>query len=73
MRSEFLGRNGTRVLGLSSHLVVVLGKSGIDGPRHLQVINLYACGEVIEYGSQFSVFRDSPTSIGIMDTGYSRL
>jgi serine/threonine protein kinase len=68
-----LARNGTRVLSSLSHLVAVLGKSGIDGPRHLQAINLGACGEVIGYGSQFTVFRDSPTSTGIMGTGYSRL
>ncbi|KAE9378748.1 ankyrin [Stipitochalara longipes BDJ] len=61
---------GTRDLSSMSDLLVVLAKSGIQGPKDLKVLNLNERGLVIGSGSQFTVFKNHPSAGGLSGRGY---
>ncbi|CAG8962191.1 hypothetical protein HYFRA_00005242 [Hymenoscyphus fraxineus] len=66
-------KSGRRVLSSMSDLLLVLAKSGIQGPKDLETININERCKRIGSGAQFDVFQNDPSIAGLTGKGYGGL
>ncbi|CZR56214.1 uncharacterized protein PAC_06102 [Phialocephala subalpina] len=66
-------KTGPRVLSSMPDLLIVLAKSGIQGPKDLRALNLDGRSMQIGSGSQFNVFKSHPSAGSLAGNGFPDL